>query len=220
MNLGSAVHTLVLEEELFDSEFHIIHQQTKPRKNTPPHEKMMAEAQGKIILTADDYLQAALMAKAIRDNEQAVQLLQDCAIERSIYFTHESTGLQVKSRPDAWCNGIVIDLKTTSDAGMRAFQGSAMTYGYFLQAAVCNEALKSLNQTMEHFVFLNVEKKPPFCTAIYMVDGEAIDYGVNQLDSLMEGLAKCIKEGNWPGYGVRDLSLPGYAKFDEIQEIE
>ena len=220
MNLGSAVHTLVLEEGLFDSEFHIINQQTRPRKNTPPHEKMMAAAQGNIILTNDEYLQAALMAKEVRDNEQAMQLLQDCAIERSIYFTHEKTGLQVKSRPDAWCNGIVIDLKTTGDAGMRAFQSSAMTYGYFLQAAVCNEALKSLNQVMEHFVFLIVEKKAPFCTAIYMVDGEVIDYGVNQFDSLMEGLAKCIKEDYWPGYGVRDLTVPGYAKFDEVLEIE
>lgn len=220
MNLGSAVHTLVLEEELFDSEFYIIHQQTRPRKNTPPHEKMMADAQGKIILTNDEYLQAALMAKSVRDNEQAVQLLQDCAVERSIYFTHEKTGLQVKSRPDAWCNGIVIDLKTTVDASLRGMQSSAMTYGYFLQAALCSEALKSLNQTMEHFVFLTVEKKAPFCTAIYMTDGQAIDYGIEQFDSLMEGLSKCIKEDYWPGYGIKDLTLPGYAKFDIALEIE
>jgi hypothetical protein len=73
---------------------------------------------------------------------------------------------------------------------------------------------------MEHFVFLTVEKKAPFCTAIYMTDGEAIDYGLEQFDSLMEGLSKCIKEDYWPGYGIKDLTLPGYAKFDKTSEIE
>jgi hypothetical protein len=220
MNLGNAVHTLVLEETKFDDEFYIINQATRPRRNTPPHEKMMANAQGKIILTRDEYLQAAQMALAVKDNYDASSLLQDCLVEQSIYFTHELTGWQVKARPDAMIGHVVIDLKTTADASMRAFKGSAVRYGYFLQAAMVGEALKSINQHMEHFVFIPVEKVKPYCVAIYIADDESIAHGLSQFDELMIGLAKCLESGVWPGYGLRGLSLPKYAMFDDIQEIE
>jgi exodeoxyribonuclease VIII len=160
------------------------------------------------------------MALRVKYNQEAGSLLRDCLIEQSIYFTHEKTGIQCKARPDAMAGGLVIDLKTTVDASMRAFQGSAVRYGYFLQAAIINEALKSINQPMEHFVFIPVEKIKPYCVAVYMADGESIEHGIKQFDELMIGLAKCLESNVWPGYGVRDLELPKYALFDEILEIE
>lgn len=220
MNLGNAVHTLVLEESKFEEEFHIIHQQKRPSKNTPPHDKMMAEAQGRIILTKDEYLQAALMAKSVLNDENASQLLQDCIIEQSIYFTHKSTGLQVKARPDAWSGQIIMDLKTTADARLKSFQSSCMTYGYFIQAAIVDAAISSIGEKMEHFVFIPVEKEPPYCVGVYMTDSDSLDYGAKQFDGLMENLAKCLESNTWPGYGVQDLSAPAYAQYDEILEIE
>ena len=220
MNLGSAVHTLVLEEHQFDNEFHVIHQLTRPRKNTPAHEKMMADAQGKIILSNDEYLQAAQMALAVKNSNEAHSLLQDCLVEQSIYFTHEKTGLQIKARPDAMAGSLVIDLKTTSDASKHAFQSSAVRYGYFLQSAIINEALKAINNPLDNFVFISVENKKPYCIAIDMVDGESIEHSVKQFDELMMGLAKCMESNVWPGYGVRDLMIPKYAMQDEILEIE
>lgn len=220
MNLGNAVHTLVLEEDKFDSEFFVTHQKTKPRKGTAPYDKMIEESRGKIILTHDDYLQACLMAKSVKENEDCSLLLKDCLIERSIYFTHVSTGLQVKARPDAWSGAIVNDLKTTANASPYDFGHSANKYGYFLQAAIMNEALFSINQPMEHFVFIAVEKNPPYCTAVYMAEAESIAHETMQFDRLMERLAQCIKEDKWPGYGIHDLALPKYAMFDDEMEME
>lgn len=220
MDLGNAVHTLVLEEHKFDDEFHIIHLQRRPNKNTAAHEKMMAEAQGKIIITHDQYIQAVLMAKSVREDEDASQLLEDCVIERSIYFTHKSTGLQVKARPDAWSGSIILDLKTTADGRKKSFQSSCMSYGYFIQAAIVDEAMKAIDNPMENFVFLPVEKEAPFCVGVYITDNDSLVYGSGQFNQLMENLARCMESNTWPGYGVQDLSAPGYAQYDEILEIE
>ncbi len=220
MDLGNAVHTLVLEESKFDEEFYITHQQRKPNKGTPAHDKMIKAAGGRIILTNEAYLQAVLMAKSVKSNPEAAKLLQGCVIERSIYFTHIKSGLQAKARPDAMCGSVVLDLKTTADARLKSFQSSALNYGYFLQGAIVGQAIQSIGQTMEHFVCLPVEKTAPFCTGVYIVDCDAIEYGVNQFDTLMTGLAKCLETDIWPGYGIQSLELPGWAKYDDILEIE
>ena len=220
MDLGSAVHTLVLEESIFDQEFFVTHQKTKPKKDTAPYNKMMAEADGKIILTADSYMQAVHMASAVKQNEYAMQLLDGCEIEQSIYFSDKATGLQLKSRPDALAGSIVIDLKTTADATMSKFQSSAWNYGYYLQAAFAHRAMDSLTQRLDHFLFLSGETEPPFAIAMDQLDYEALQFGLQQLDELLRGLKRCLDTNEWPGYGIRSLGLPGYAKFNETLEIE
>lgn len=220
MNLGSAVHTLVLEPEKFSQEFFVISQKTRPSKGTPPALKNIEAAAGRIILTPSEESHAKIMAARLQSETHAQSLLKDCRVEQSIYFTHKPTGLQVKSRPDAWLNGLAIDLKTSGDASYRAFQSSAMTYGYFLQTAFMAHALESVGETMESFVNLVVEKKSPYPIAVYMISDDALAYGLKQFDDLMMGLAHCLENDKWNGYGIRILEVPGYAKYDNELEID
>lgn len=220
MNLGSAVHTLVLEPIKFDSQFHIIHQKTRPKRGTAPYARMIKEARGKIILINSEYLQAFAMAKSILDNAEAYALLLDSKIEQSIFFKHESTGLMCKTRPDAWANGLVIDVKTSADARLKSFQSSCINFGYFLQAGMMHEGLRQIGQPMKQFAFIVVEKEPPYSVAIYTLSDDCLDYGINQFHALIEGLNKCIESDKWPSYGIRELKLPRFALFDELPEIE
>lgn len=220
MNIGSAVHTLVLEPNKFDDEFFITTQQTRPKKGTAPHQNMLFLANLRCILTPDEYQLAQDIAESVKKESLAMALLQDCKVEQSIYYTHKLSGYQCKSRPDAWLNGIVVDLKTSGDASNRAFMGSASTYGYYLQAGMMFRALESINQSMEQFVFIVVEKKPPYAVAIYTLSDEALAYGIKQFDYLMQVYARCKENDKWPGFGIRELSLPGWLKFDDEMEIE
>lgn len=220
MNLGNAVHTLVLEEEKFDSEFHVIHQQTRPRRNTPPYEKMLADAQGKIILTNDEYLQAAIMAKSVKENPYSAQLFHECQVEKSIYFTHKTTGIQLKSRPDAMSGSIAIDLKTTADASKHAFRYSADKFGYFLQAVMVKEALASIGQHMDEFVFVPVEKSAPYCVAFYMVSQDTLFEESVDFDVLMVNLERCMESNVWPGYKMEALDRSKYANYDNDVGME
>jgi hypothetical protein len=220
MNIGSALHTLVLEPNKFVSEFFITSQQTRPRKDTPPHAKMVEAANGRIIITPDEYELAQDMANSILADSNAVSLLDGCKMERSIYFEHKQTGIQCKFRPDAWAGGIVIDLKSAKDASPRAMQYAAKDYGYYLSAGMAFRALESIGQTMDEYLFICVEKTEPYAVAIYRLDDDALDYGLQQFDDLMFRLEHCIENDKFPSYGIRDLSVPSWLKSSELEEIE
>lgn len=241
MQLGSLVHTMVLEPELFDSEY-IIKPETTPipkalklkdvgreaydanktereaisAANDLELERFQKAAENKTIVSRETYEQANAMKEAVLNDETARNLINDAQIERSIYFTHEPTGLQSKVRPDAWLGTVVTDLKTVRDASFRAFQNEAYKLGYFVQAGMIYKSLQSIDITMEKFVFMCVEKAPPYVTATYVLDDEAIDYGVILFDSLMERLKECCEQDRWPSYPMQTLSVPNYAKYDEV----
>jgi hypothetical protein len=219
--LGSAVHTLVLEPENFDFEYAVkqkVDGRTKEGKFY--NEKFALLSEGKIVIDTEVYEQALSMAVAVRNNAMAESLLMDNQFEKSIYFTHELTGLQCKVRPDAWLGSIVSDLKTTSDASFRAFQSSAYKYGYFLQAGMIKVALKSIGIDLERFLCIAVENSKPYVTGIYDIDPDAIAFGVSHFDELMVKLANCYDTQSFPGFGIQALGLPRYAQYDSLLETE
>ena len=218
MILGNLIHTMVLEPDKFQEEF-VMKQKFDRRTNIGKegYGKYMMSLRGRIEITEQDLVIANAINKSIEEHDVASKLLQGCDIEKSIYFTHEPTGIQCKARPDAWINGLVIDLKSSKDASYRAFQGAAYAGGYFLQAGMIYCALRSIDVELKTFITLAAEKVPPYALGIYALDKEAIDFGVNQFDHLMESFDRCVQSNNWPGYPFQYMSVPGYAKHDEFQ---
>ena len=221
MIIGELVHTLVLEPLKYMERFYVM---PKLDRRTTAGKQLyhacLLEKLDRTLISEDMVEEANAIANAVRANEIATQLLAGAKMEQSIYWTHEATGIQCKARPDAWLLGSVVDLKTTLDAGFRSFQNSAYKYGYFLQAGMCYEALKSLGIKMESFVFLAVEKAYPYATGIFTLDGEALDYGINQFNELVGRLKLCVEKDYWPGFGIQNLTTPNYANYDVLLEIE
>jgi exodeoxyribonuclease VIII len=218
--MGELVHTLTLEPELFSQRFIVMPDMDRRTKQGKlDYELFLKDSLDKSIINEDQISTAKLMANSATSNHLISSLIEDSKIEQSIYFTHATSGLQCKVRPDIWNNNIVADLKTSADAGFRAFQSSAFKYGYFLQAGLIQQALHSLNINLERFIFIVVEKDAPFCTALYLLDEEAIEWGAKQADKLLERIAFHLDKNEWPGYGVQNLTLPGYAKFDDLIDV-
>lgn len=216
MLLGELVHNLVLEPEKFDDEFKVspnLDRRTKQGK--ADWDTFLKETEGRNIITHDQFELAQMMQQRLIQNNTFMALLDNAKVEQSIYFTHDRTGLQCKVRPDIWNNNIVTDLKTTEDASPRAFQSSAYKYGYFLQAAMIHEALRSLGIKMDKFVFACVEKKEPYLEALYVLDQAALDYGLNLFNKLMDDYAACLIKDEWQGYGIQSLTLPNYANYED-----
>lgn len=218
MVMGELIHTKVLEPGEYDKRYYVTtpcDKRTKAGKEDWLNQQKLAE--GKTIISLEQAMISTQISESVASDLLAHTLLEDCVMEKSIYFTHEPTGLQCKVRPDAWNGVIVVDLKTTVDASFRGFQGSAAKYGYFLQAGMIHQALKSIGIAMERFIFIAVEKEPPYAVGIFVLDGEALDYGVNQFNQLMQKLDKCTNENAWPSYGIQNLTLPGWTKYEEIE---
>jgi len=209
MNIGSAFHTMVLEPSLFDEQFFVCKQKTKPRIGTPAYEDLLGNANGRIILNASEYNLVSNMSHKVKNDDIAKELFayKKAQIEKSIFWTQKETGIQCKARPDIWLNGLVVDLKTTSNASLRAFRRSAYDYGYFLQAAMIHEALKSIDIKLDKFVYIAVEKDAPHHIGVFVLDDDALDYGVNLFNTLISKLKGCMDSNNYPGYGIKKLTL-------------
>lgn len=217
MIMGNLIHTMVLEPHLFDSEF-VMRPEMDRRTNAGKlaFHQFTSMLAGRVGVTYEQVQMADAIQKAVIAQPMCEALLMDCKIENSIYFTHKATGIQCKVRPDAWNNTIVVDLKTTADASFRAFQSSAFKYGYFLQAGMIQQGIASIGLSLEKFVFMVVEKEPPHAVALYVLDDEAIDYGVNQFNTLMETYAQCQQNDKWPSFGLQVLTIPSYAQYEII----
>ena len=216
MALGSLVHTSILEPHLIDSEYFFgekCDRRTKVGK--AQHLTQLELSKGKTLVMPEQKEIAMEMVKAVQADPVAPGLLQDCNIEESIFWTHEKTGLQLKSRPDARKlidsdKSVIVDLKTTKDASPRKFAWSCVDFGYYWQAATLKLALESIGHEMEQFIIVAVENTAPYTTAVYVMEQDAINQAVIDLERWYLAIAECQDVGVWPGYGVQTLGMPKY----------
>lgn len=213
--IGELVHALVLEPHFFNDRY-IVNPgfNRKSKEGKAEYAQFQLASEGKKIIEGKIYAEASRIADSVNNHEFKQYLQQGYRVENSIYFEHESTGLQCKVRPDAWLGDVIIDLKTTADASFKSFQSSAYNYGYYLQAGMIKRALESLNKPIKNFIFVAVEKEAPYPIGIYKLDDEALQFGANEFDTLMIELNKYIQKNEFPDYGIQTLSIPAWLKSE------
>lgn len=212
MNVGSAFHSLLLEPHLFEREFIVAPKlDRRTAKGKEEYAEFVELAHDKIVLTNDQYEQALGMVNHVRQHEIVKTLLDDALFEQSIFWTDKETGIQFKARPDIWSEKMIVDLKTTADASAYKLQRSALEYGYFLQAGMAYEACKAIEHPFEMFVILAAEKEAPHVPAVFMMDNDALQFGIDQFMNYKKKLYECLSSDKWPGYPVQELSVPSYA---------
>ena len=155
------------------------------------------------------------MYDSLANQQVVIDVISSAKFEKSIFWRDEETGIMCKCRPDIWNDPVCADLKTTKDASPKGFQSSAMKYGYFLQAAMLYEGLKSIGMPFEAFLFICVEKKKPYSGGMYLLDDAALQHGLYVFRLLLRRFAACQKNNEWPGYGVQSLTIPKYAMESE-----
>lgn len=216
MRIGEVLHLMTLEPHLLNK--HVAVQPELDRRTKAGKEeytKFLEDNATKVWLPQHKFEECEAMAKSLKDSmweNLGILLPTHGKIEKSIYFDYDET--QYKARPDVFIDGVVLDVKTTNDASYRAFQSSSVSYGYFLQAGMIRLALESIGINLERFIFACVETAAPFSCAIYVLDEEAIDYGVVQFFKLHYRLKECLNENRWQDYGLKVLTVPGWAKVE------
>lgn len=216
MVLGSAVHCLCLEPMLFEQQYAVapeVDRRTKAGKEQ--WASFEAEHRSKNILTAEQSALAHGIAASVLDGKTG-NLLGLCD-EREITLTWEDpiTGLQCKARLDAvdMVNGLAVDIKTTEDASPQSFSRTVYNYLYHGQAAFYLEGLRQNGFMISRFIFLVVEKKPPFAKALYLCSDELLASGRILFQGCLNKHAECLAANEWPGYPetIHTLDLPAWA---------
>ncbi len=216
MNIGGAFHTMLLEPELFNKEFAVAPKiDRRTAKGKEDFHTFTTENAGKILLTDDQFGKVNKMVELVRQHEIVTTLLDEAQFEKSIFWTDQETGLQFKARPDVWSTKMIVDLKTTADASDNSFMRSAYKYGYYLQAGMAFEACKAIGKPFEMFVILAIEKEEPHVPSVFMMDDEALQFGIDQFQKYKRVLKSCFDSNKWPGYPVQELSIPKYASITQ-----
>jgi predicted metal-dependent phosphoesterase TrpH len=84
--------------------------------------------------------------------------------------------------------------------------------GYHISAAMYQEGLREVTGEIHPFLFIAVEKVPPFLCAVYKVDDAAAQLGLDLFHHYARRLANCLHAGKWPGLDDNlDLPLPTWA---------
>lgn len=220
MDLGTAVHCLVLTPENFDEEVRIAphcDKRTKEGKETWAH---FCESSAKLVITEAQYAIAVAIAAAVYAHPEASRLINQTGLEfeHSGFWDDPGTGIQCKYRPDIRSSNWIADLKTTSDASTSGFSRSIAQYGYHVSAAHYLEGDRVLRGT-EHnkFIFIAVETKPPFAVAVYVLGDIALKEGQRIRSKALDGIYNSNVSGEWPSYNdgvATEIDLPKWAYYN------
>ena len=216
---GQLFHAMVLQPETVWEQFAVmpnVDRRTKAGKEA--FAEFEAQAEGKTVVSVDMVEQAVAMCDALSKNEFVKKLFKG-EKEKPFFWVDEMTDEECKCRVDCLTevgeNLIIVDLKSTDNAETEAFMRSAIKYGYDVQSAMYSEGVKVNTGREPLFVFIAIEKKPPYALNILQADKLLIRRGYDVFRELIGIYADCKKTGNWYGYlgrynQINNLALPAY----------
>ena len=220
---GQVFHKLVLEPEDFDNEFAVmpkIDRRTKAGKQQA--EEFAQECVSKTVLPMDMYEQALGMKMSVMNNPMACKLLAG-QHEVPYFWLDEESGVECKCRADCVSSigdlNVIVDLKSCQNAATRDFSREAIRYGYDFQSAFYSDGISKCTGKDYMFVFVAVEKEPPYAVNILQADDMFTEHGRQTMRKLLAEYAECCESGNWYGYmgkenNINTLELPAWMVKD------
>jgi hypothetical protein len=149
MEFGTAVHTALLEPEVFKASYAFSEKFDRRTKiGKAAAEEFESANQGKKILDADDLQRVQTIVKNCREIKQIRDALETFEKEKSYVWEEDIGGVpkKFKARLDLVDenSGVIIDVKTTRNANPKAFIRDLIEMKYDLQFFQYAKALKKI----------------------------------------------------------------------------
>ena len=208
---GSALHVKVLTPELYEEKVTVSPTFGRKKDEQAAKAQWWADNIGKTVITASQANMVEAMAKAVWEHPAASELLTaDGPTEVSGIV--RLGDMPCKFRMDKWVGdlGLILDLKSTADAALPAFEKSVLNYGYYVQAAWYTHMAEQLGLEPRAFALICAEKEAPWLCAVRNIPPEIIRYGWEMLEPHVELIQECFRTDDWPGYPdeIEDVQLP------------
>lgn len=217
LDFGGLFHCALLEPDRFGATYIVEPDfgDCRKKENKAARDAWRDENEGRTPIAAHHDEAIRGMVKAIHAHPIAGRAVRDGVSELTLRWKDADTGLECKSRADYYVKSrrMVVDVKTAVDASERAFTKSVANYRYHVQDALYRAGFAACGEPIQHFMFVVVEKAPPFDIATYVLDMDAIQAGHNAASRDMAKLATALQNNEWPGYpvGIVKLELPPWA---------
>lgn len=214
LRLGRAVHVLALMPDDASSLLAVapdVDRRTKEGRVV--WEAFLQEAGSREIVRREEYEQARAVADAVRSHAGAGPIITCPGLtEVAAVWDDPGTGIACKGRMDRVLHAsrLIVDLKTTADAGLVSMEWSARRYMYDAQAAYYVDGLAHAGHPGYSYVIVAVETSPPHAVAVYAPTDALLDRGRRLYSRWLERLHECERTGEWPGYPaeVQPLGVP------------
>lgn len=241
--VGTAIHTCVLEPDLFPLQYGTAGQcEANTRAGarckkggvvrrdgawfceTPTHDPNPEQAPDAIIgLTPDQLAMCLGIRDRIAAHPQTRHLLKG-DVELSALWRDPEVDVLCRGRFDVVAHGVgcVTDIKSTRDAHPLRFAKTIYELGYHIQGAHYLRGARELGIFADTFCIIAAEKEPPYEVAVYELERSAIMDGERELIPLLERWAECEATGVWPGYsgGIVKIDLPTWAPDQITKRLE
>lgn len=210
--LGTLVHLLTLTPDAFSDEC-VLAPTINRRTQAGKADYAALAAEGKQVVSMQDYQAAMQMRRAIHDHPIARGLFQNGEPEKIITVSRDTGLPPLKGRLD-WLGGApsIVELKTATDARKDYFIRDVYRYGYHLSAAfyrmLASEHTGTPAQAIPH-TFVVVETKPPYAVAVYHTAESVLAEGQQLWETQLARFDECWIMKAWPGYPVDSLERVG-----------
>ena len=211
LTFGSAAHTWILENHLFETEF-VVMPPGDRRKKEVKEQWAEALATGKDPISNDEFDTLKAMETAIRNHPVADSLLRKGLKEASIVSKIEGYG-ETKCRIDV-CDveqDTLVDLKTCQDVSFDKISRTVWDYHYALQARFYLNCYEEVTGRSAKFFFVFIQKEPPYDINCIELNNDWLKIGQKQIDV---GLAKHQTYSTFGPQGISDtistLVVPNY----------
>ncbi|HND78739.1 MAG TPA: PD-(D/E)XK nuclease-like domain-containing protein [bacterium] len=206
MAFGTAAHMAILQRDVFEKRYARL-------PDVDGRTKEFKEASFKILqegrepLSFDDYNKIIGMSESVSKNTTARALLFGGNPEATMVW--DLNGQLCKARVDYLTDNMMVDIKTCSDA--RDFERDSYKYGYMRQAAWYSLGFKALKGfEPDGFVFIALEKEPPFEMMFYAYDEDVISLYQKEMINLLDNYLKDKTRGY--NHDIQKLGLPKWAE--------
>ena len=217
MAFGSAFHCAMLEPIEYQKRYTTFTGDRRTKAGKEEYERISAS--GMTILTQEQSEAIGAMKLSLQSHPAASKLLANGDTEVSCFDTFD--GIKVKARIDLLPDhrdvyDALADIKTTQDASPVSFAKSAAQLRYHVQAAWYLRFFPMKRR----FIFIAIEKNPPYEAAVYEMDDAAIAQGNAEIDKQLELYKSCQDFNSWPGYStaIQKLTLPNWSFKPQTQE--
>jgi hypothetical protein len=215
LRFGHALHTRALEPQLYPERYAIRPEcDRRTKEGKAIYEDFLATLDGKTELTQAENDSIEAICASIEKN-RLHRWIERGKYEVCIVWRDARTGLLCKARLDYYhdTENVIVDLKSTIDASYDGFAKSIFNFDYYQQAAWYCDGIKTLKGDTPSFVFLAVEKKPPYACAAYEAADEMLIAGRKTYRKALALYQECMATNHWPGYPdrVEIITMPQWA---------
>jgi hypothetical protein len=183
MEIGTAIHCSIFEPSRFRSEFAIRPKaDRRTNKGKALVEAFEKENAGKTIMVEDEHQVATSVSESVWAHPIARQLLEGPGLnEVSALWQDAETGIHCKMRMDRLTMfagyPTIVDLKNLRDASERGFSNAVAKYGWHRRSAMYLDGASALDNRPRKYIFIAVEKEPPFYCQTYELIPTALNEG-------------------------------------------